>query len=105
MEKTLPRRYTALIGFGLIYLWATTLIVWVDWSQSDVLFVKSIGVIGASLASLSGIAIFLHVSDLETQLRASKEKNALNEALAQEYKDQSQLAILLLEKERSKSVN
>lgn len=103
MEQTIPQRYAGLIGLGLMYLWGTTLLVWGDWIQSDVLLVKCIGIMGALLASLSGLAIFLYVSDLETQLRSIKEKNALNETQAQEWKDQSQLAISLLEKERAKN--
>lgn len=105
MAQTIPQRYAGLIGLGLMYLWGTTLLVWVDWTQSDVLLVKSIGIIGALLASITGIAIFLYVSGLETQLRTIKEKNAFNETQAQEWKGQSQLAISLLEKERAKNVN
>lgn len=102
MKQTIPQRYAGLISFGIIFLWTTTLLVWVDWSQSDVLLVKSIGVICTLLTSLSGIAIFFYVGDLETQLRDTEEKNAFNEALAQEFKEKLQHAIALLEKEREK---
>lgn len=105
MEQLIPQRYAGLVGLGLMYLWGATLLVWVDWIQSEVLFVKVFGIVGAALASLSGIAVFLYVSSLESQLKKIKEKNEFHEAQAKEWMDQAQLAISLLEKERAKNVN
>lgn len=103
MSQLIPERYAGLIGLGLMYLWCATLLVWVDWTQSEVIFVKIIGFAGAALASLSGIAAFLYVNGLESEVKDLRAKNSFNESQAKEWKDQAQLAISLLEKERSKS--
>ena len=103
MNQLIPERYAGLIGFGLMYLWGATLLVWVDWTQSDVIFVRIIGVAGAAFASLSGVATFLYVNGLESEVKDLRAKNSFNEAQAKEWQDQAQLVISLLEKERSKN--
>lgn len=90
------------MGLGLMYLWGATLLVWVDWTQSEVIFVKVVGIAGAALATLSGLATFVYVSGLESKLHDLAEKNSFNEAQAKEWRDQAKLAVSLLEKERSK---
>lgn len=105
MNQLIPERYAGLIGLGLMYLWGATLLVWVDWTQSEVVFVKIVGFAGAALASLSGVATFLYVNGLESKVKDLRAKNSFNEAQAKEWKDQAQLAISLLEKERSKSAS
>lgn len=103
MNQLIPERYAGLIGFGLIYLWCATALVWVDWMQSDVIFVKIVGAAGSALASLSGVATFFYINGLESEVKDLRSKNSFNEAQAKEWKDQAQLAFALLEKERSKS--
>ena len=103
MNQHIPERYAGLIGLGLMYLWGATLLVWVDWAQSEVIFVKIIGVAGAALASLSGVATFLYVNGLESEVKDLRAKSSCIEAQAKEWKDQAQLAISLLEKGRSKN--
>ena len=56
MNQLIPERCAGLIGLGVMYLWGATLLVWVDWTQSEVIFVKIVGVSGAVLASLIGVA-------------------------------------------------
>lgn len=101
MNQLIPERYAGFIGIGLMYLWGSTLLVWVSWTQSEVIFVKIVGIAGAALASLSGLATFLYVSDLESKVKDLRAKNTFNEGQAKEWKDQAKLAISLLEKERS----
>ena len=103
MNQLIPERYAGLIGLGLMYLWGATLIVWVNWTQSEVIFVKIVGIAGAALASLSGLSAFLYVNGLESEVKELRANNSFNEAQAKEWKDQAQLAISLLEKERSKN--
>ncbi|TKB66209.1 MAG: hypothetical protein E8D52_17770 [Nitrospira sp.] len=103
MSQLIPERYAGLIGLGLMYLWGATLLVWVGWIQSYGILEKIVGVTGVALASLSGIATFLYVNGLESEVKDLRAKNSFNEAQAKEWKDQAQLAISLLEKERSKS--
>lgn len=102
MNQLIPKRYAGFIGLGLMYLWGSTLLVWIDWTQSEIIFNKIIGISGAALASLSGLATFLYVNGLESDVKDLRAKNSFNEAQAKEWKDQAQLAISLLEKERSK---
>ena len=104
MNQIISERYAGLIGFGLMYLLGATLLVWVDWTQSDIIFEKIVGVAGAVLASLSGVGTFFYVNGLESEVKELRAKNSFNEAQAKEWKDQAQLVISLLEKERSKSV-
>lgn len=101
MSYVIPSRYAGLIGLGLMYLWGATLTGWVGWSQSDVLLVKVVAIVGMLLASASGISTFLYVNDLEVQLRKLRETSEFFETQAKEWMDQSQLAISLLEKERA----
>jgi hypothetical protein len=105
MNQFIPEKYAGLIGLGLMYLWAATLIVWVDWTQSSVIFVKIVGIAGAILASLSGVATFLYVNGLESEVKDLREKASFHAAQAKEWQDQAQLAISLLEKERTKSAS
>ena len=105
MNQLIPEKYAGLIGLGLMYLWGATLFVWVDWTQSSVIFVKVVGIAGAVLASLSGVAAFLYVNGLESEIKDLRAKNSFNAAQAKEWQDQAQLAISLLEKERSKSAS
>lgn len=86
-----------------MYLWGATLLFWVDWTQSEVIFVKVVGIAGTAMACLSGLATFLYINGLESELKELRAKNSFNEAQAKEWKDQAQLAISLLEKERSKN--
>ena len=103
MNQLISQRYASLIGLGLMYLWGVTLLVWVNWVQSEVIFVKVIGFSGAALASLSGLSVFLYVSGLESEVEELRSKNSFNEAQAEEWRDQAQLLISLLEKERAKN--
>ena len=103
MNQLIPERYAGLIGLGLMYLWGATLIVWVDWTQSEVVFVKIVGIAAAALASLSGLSAFLYINGLESEVKELRAKSSFNESQAKEWKDQAQLAISLLEKERAKN--
>jgi len=60
-----------------MYLWGATLVGWVDWAQSEVVFSKVVGIAGMALASLSGIAAFLYVNGLESQVKRLQEKMSL----------------------------
>jgi hypothetical protein len=84
MNQLIPERYAGLIGLGLMYLWGATLIVWVDWAQSEVIFVKIVGFAGAALASLSGLSTFLYVSGLESEVKELRSKNSFYEAQEKE---------------------
>ena len=103
MEQIIPERYAGIIGIGVMYLWGTASVTWVSWAQSEVLFMKIIGVAGALLASLCGIAIYLYVSGIESQLRVTREKIVLYENEAKIWSEQAQLAISHLEQDRAKS--
>lgn len=102
MDQLISKRYAGLIGLGLMYLWGCAIIVWVDWTQSEVLFVKVVGIGGFALAFLSGIAIIFYVTGLESQLEKEKENNKLYKAQAKAWREQAQLATSQLEKERGK---
>lgn len=69
MSRLIPERYAGLIGFGLMYLWGSTLLAWVDWIQSYGIFEQIVGIAGVALASLSGIASFLYVNGLESEVK------------------------------------
>lgn len=102
MNQLIPERYASLVGLGLMYLWAATVLIWVDWIQSEVLVVKIVGIVGTALASLSGLTAFLYVNGIESELKDLREKHSLSEAQAKDCRDQAQLLISLLEKERAK---
>lgn len=76
MNQTISKRHAGSIGLGLMYLWGTTLIFWVDWVQSEVIFVKVAGIVGAALASLSGLATFLYANSLESEIKDLIEKKS-----------------------------
>lgn len=103
MALITPKRYAALVGIGMMYLWGATLLAWVDWWRSEIIVVKTVGIVGMALASLSGIAAFFYVNDLESQVKMLKEKKEFLEDQAKEWMNQAQLAISLLEKERNKN--
>jgi hypothetical protein len=103
VNQILREKYAGFICLGLLYLWGATLIVWADWTQSSVIFVKVVGIVGAILASLSGIATFLYINGLESEVKDLRVKNSFHEAQAKEWLDQAQRAISSLEKERAKS--
>jgi len=96
-----PRKYVGIfVGLGLMFIWVTAYFPWIDFWQADNLFAKLIGITGTLLVSLSGIAISFYTNDVEMRLRQVSERNALNESEAMLWKEQAQLAIELLEKER-----
>ncbi|MEO7861331.1 MAG: hypothetical protein ABIU05_12970 [Nitrospirales bacterium] len=84
MDPIIPKRYAGLVGLGLMYLWGATLLSWADWAQSEVVFSKVVGIAGMALASLSGIAAFLYVNGLESQVKRLQEKNESYETQAKE---------------------
>lgn len=92
MDQLNLKRYAGLIGLGLMYLWGCAIIVWVDWTQSEVLFVKVVGIGGLALASLSGIAVFFYVNGLESQLKKEKENNKLYKEQVKVWREQAELA-------------
>ena len=104
MEVTSSNKYAGWIGLGLLYMWGCAIVPWANFSNSYQLWIKVIAFLGAALLSASGVTVFLYVSNLEEKLRQSVERNSINEADADYWKDQAQYAIKFIEKERGKSV-
>lgn len=92
MDSAGPDRYAGMLGLGLMYLWGATLFGWIEWYQSEILFVKVVGIIGMVLASLTGISTFLYVNGLESKLKQSQEKSEFYEAQAKAWMNQTQQA-------------
>ena len=101
MEDT-SNKYASWIGVGLMFMWGCAIIPWANFSNSYQLWIKVIAFLGAALVSACGIAVFLYVGNLEEKLRQSIERSNYNEVNAEYWKDQTQVAISFLEKERSK---
>lgn len=103
MNSIIPKRYIWLVGLGLMYMWGTALVAWLDLWQSSQIGLRIIAFLGAALVSLSGIAISFYTNDLELKVKRLNERNERNKAEAAEWKKQAQLAITLLRKERNRS--
>ena len=101
MTRLIPERYAGLVAFGIMYLWVSTILLWVEWTKSESNLLQIIGFAGAILASVSGLAIFFYTNGLESELKDLKAKNSFHESQANEWKEQAQCVIDVLEKERS----
>jgi hypothetical protein len=66
--EIIPKRYASLIGLGVMFMWASAIVAWSGLWTSDNLIAKTLGLLGACLVSVSGIAIFLYTSSLEERL-------------------------------------
>lgn len=103
MITPITSRYAGVIGLGIMYLWAATIFVWIDWIKSDTVAKSIVGIIGVLLASASGVSAFLYLAHLEARLKELEESNVRNESQAHEWMDQAQFTISLLEKEHKKN--
>ncbi len=101
MKSTISERYASLIGLALMYLWGVAALYWLDWVQSDVFFRQAFGFAGAILASVSGISLFLYIGEISSEVKELRKTNSFNEAEANEWRHQAQVAIAILEKERA----
>ena len=86
MTQLIPERYSGLVGLGVGYLWVVTVLFWMDWTQSEVIFVKIVGFAAAALASLSGLSVFLYVDGLESEVKDLRSKNCFYEEQAKDGK-------------------
>ena len=91
-------RYIGLIGLGLMFMWGSALMPWIDFSRSHHVAPQLMGFLGACLVSATGLATFLYVNFLEGEVKRLKERNETNEAEAQMWKDQAQQALSMIEK-------
>jgi hypothetical protein len=66
MNKQTRKKYSGLIGIGMLYTWGCAILYWVG---------SPIGFIGAGLVSISGIAVFFYVSSLEEELNKSTQND------------------------------
>ena len=69
MNATLRKHVGRFAGLGLMFLWGTAYFPWIDLWQANNLFAKIIGIAGAMLVSLSGIAIAIYTNDVEMRLK------------------------------------
>lgn len=101
MIAVLQKHLGTIAGVGLMFIWGSACLPWVELTQSGSLTMKLVGMIGTALVSISGIAIAFYGNDTEQKLRRVGERNALNEVDAAFWREQARLAIELLEKERA----
>lgn len=85
-EKT-REKYGGLIGIGLMFIWACSMLYWVS-SHGEV-----VGLVGAITTSICGTATFFYTNSIQTELRSVSEKNEANKAHAIFWQDQAQSAI------------
>ena len=70
---------------------------WVDLSTSSNTVMKILGFLGASLVSISGLAIAFYTSSLEEKVRDLKKQSDANEAEMLFWKSQADTAIGMIE--------
>jgi hypothetical protein len=103
MINFLETHRAALVGVGLMYLWLTASLLFVPGTQSRSIVINLASFAGAALVSVSAIATFFYINNLELRAEKLKARNEENEKLAKYWQDQSQRAISYLEEERQKS--
>lgn len=74
MDKKM-KQYGSWVGVGLLFMWGSALIAWVDLWNSANLGAKALGFIGGCLVSASGIAIAIYTSALEQKLNSLQQQN------------------------------
>lgn len=97
MNEIIPKRYSGLVGLGVMIMWGSALLAWVDLWKSGHTTVKIAGLLGSCLVSASGIAIFLYTSSLEEEVNRLKQRSDSNEAEARMWKTQAQEAMARIE--------
>ena len=65
MNKQTRKKYSGLIGLGLLYMWGCAGLYWVG---------SAAWFVGGGLVSISGIAVFFYVNSLEEELRQPSRK-------------------------------
>lgn len=97
MNEIIPKRYAGLVGLGIMFMWGSGLLAWVDLWKSSPIAAKIAGLLGSCLISASGIAIFLYTSSLEEEANRLKQRSDSNEAEARMWKTQAQEAMARIE--------
>lgn len=65
MNKQTRKKFSGLIGLGMMYMWACATMYWAD---------SAISFLGAGLVSVSGIAVFFYINSLEQELSQSSRR-------------------------------
>ena len=94
------KQYAGLVGLGLLYIWGAAIMAWLDLWQSQHAGMRVGAFLGMGLTSASGIAIAFYTSGLEIKLEQLAEKNQISQSEAEYWKDQAQVSLACLEKER-----
>ena len=76
MNEIIPRKYSGIVGLGLLYLWGCAAFFWVDWLNSYSALEKVIGIIGSLFVAASGIAVFIYTNSVESRLRELEAESA-----------------------------
>lgn len=84
-ENGLLTKLSPCLGLGLLFLWGISFMCCYQWVDTKPLLTRALGWVGAGLATVSGIGLFMYINHLE-QLTQKLEGQilALNEVLETE---------------------
>ena len=103
LQSVVPKRYAGLVGLGLMFMWGSALMTWMNLWESTSLLMKTLGLLGLALVTASGLAIAFYTNGIEQELKEAIEQSQRNAEAAREYRNQAKNALDFIDSRKTGS--